>query len=419
MPVIYLISFLGASVFWVRKKQFRKYTSIAVIGILLAFILAVMDMGTAEENRIRKIIREEKGGREKVIAVLAETENETQEIMLHVASQSFCENELEKQKESLCNRLEEMIIGDNESLKHITKDLVFPERVEGYPFFLSWSSSNPKIVSQEGIIGENIPVEGTEIELRVEITEASANYKSEYSIYGSVYPSTERKAFWKRLERELSELEAETRPDNEYILPEAFEDEQISFSIKKERKETGIFFLSIFIPVMLVWAEKEEKEKQKKKRFSLMEKEYPQMIVRMAMLADTGMTISGAFKRIAAEYGKSRQDKEKPLFEEMLITCREIESGISEKSAYQNMGKRCRLNCITRFTALLTQYTKSGSAGLKLALQEEAEHAMKERKERTRKKGEEAGTKLLVPMMLMLVLVMVMIMIPAFTSFGM
>lgn len=71
-----------------------------------------------------------------------------------------------------------------------------------------------------------------------------------------------------------------------------------------------------------------------------------------------------------------------------------------------------------RFTALLAQYHKSGSFGLKNALKEETYQALQERKERAKRLGEEAGTKLLLPMTLMLVLVMIIIMIPAFTSFG-
>ena len=49
-------------------------------------------------------------------------------------------------------------------------------------------------------------------------------------------------------------------------------------------------------------------------------------------------------------------------------------------------------------------------------LKTEADMAMKEKILRARKTGEEAQTKLLVPMIMMLAVVMVMIMIPAFTG---
>ena len=50
-------------------------------------------------------------------------------------------------------------------------------------------------------------------------------------------------------------------------------------------------------------------------------------------------------------------------------------------------------------------------------LQKEAEDAFEERKSIARRLGEEAGTKLLVPMVLMLLVVLILIMVPAFLSY--
>ncbi len=52
-----------------------------------------------------------------------------------------------------------------------------------------------------------------------------------------------------------------------------------------------------------------------------------------------------------------------------------------------------------------------------LLLEQEAENGMEERKSLARKLGEEAGTKLLLPMMLMLILVVVILMVPAVLAF--
>ncbi len=50
-------------------------------------------------------------------------------------------------------------------------------------------------------------------------------------------------------------------------------------------------------------------------------------------------------------------------------------------------------------------------------LTEEARRASQERMDHARKSGEEAGTKLLFPMVMLLAVVMVVIMIPAYMSF--
>lgn len=62
---------------------------------------------------------------------------------------------------------------------------------------------------------------------------------------------------------------------------------------------------------------------------------------------------------------------------------------------------------------------KNGSGNLRQKLEEEMENAFEERKAAARKIGEEAGTKLLIPLFMMLLIVMVMVSVPAFLAFGM
>ena len=52
-----------------------------------------------------------------------------------------------------------------------------------------------------------------------------------------------------------------------------------------------------------------------------------------------------------------------------------------------------------------------------IILEEEAAEAFEERKADARKLGEEAGTKLLLPMGIMLIVVMIIVIVPAFLSF--
>lgn len=68
---------------------------------------------------------------------------------------------------------------------------------------------------------------------------------------------------------------------------------------------------------------------------------------------------------------------------------------------------------------MLAQNLKMGSYGLVALLEQEAERAFEVRKASAKRYGEEAGTKLLFPMMLMLGLVIVVLMVPAVMAFQM
>lgn len=101
---------------------------------------------------------------------------------------------------------------------------------------------------------------------------------------------------------------------------------------------------------------------------------------------------------------------------EMLYTCRELRSGTSEGVCYEHFGRRTGLQEYIRLCTLLTQNLKKGNSTLLERLREESDRAAEERLQQGRKLGEEAGTKLLVPMVLMLAVVMAVIMVPAFAN---
>ena len=73
---------------------------------------------------------------------------------------------------------------------------------------------------------------------------------------------------------------------------------------------------------------------------------------------------------------------------------------------------------VYELAALLEQNRKNGSRNLRERLRLEMAEAFEERKHQARRLGEEAGTKLLVPLFLLLAVVMVMIAVPAWLAFG-
>ena len=105
-----------------------------------------------------------------------------------------------------------------------------------------------------------------------------------------------------------------------------------------------------------------------------------------------------------------------PVYEEMLSTLHEIQGGVSEAEAYEHFGKRCGISTYIKFGTLLSQNLRRGSKGISDILRMEAIQSFENRKNTAKRLGEEAGTKLLVPMLGMLAVVFIMVMVPAFLS---
>ena len=101
----------------------------------------------------------------------------------------------------------------------------------------------------------------------------------------------------------------------------------------------------------------------------------------------------------------------------MIYTMHQIQGGAAEGECYENYGVRCKVPVYRKFGTMLSQNLRKGSKGLSVLLKREAEEAFEERKNTAKKLGEEAGTKLLLPLFLMLGVVMAMVMAPALLSF--
>ena len=115
---------------------------------------------------------------------------------------------------------------------------------------------------------------------------------------------------------------------------------------------------------------------------------------------------------------EKREEKNKVhyVYEEMILAAREMENGMSEAKAYELIGKRIGLLPYMKFSTLLVQFLKKGTTDLIRLLDFEVEDAFHERRENAKVLGEEAGTKLLFPMMLMLSIVFALILYAAFQS---
>ena len=157
-----------------------------------------------------------------------------------------------------------------------------------------------------------------------------------------------------------------------------------------------------------------EKKKREERR------SYPEILQKLTLYLEAGLTVRSAFCRVAEDYEKERKrgGRCREAYEEMLIATREIHMGVPEGAAYENFGKRTGVREYVRLSTFLTQNLKKGCSTLLQQLKEESVQAEELRIQNARKLSEEATTKLLLPMVMLLVVVMVMIMVPAFSNAG-
>ena len=208
----------------------------------------------------------------------------------------------------------------------------------------------------------------------------------------------------------------------EYLtLPETFDGQILHYQMKKPDGYETVVFLGILLAV-LWWAREQSKGKeQQKKRDRELLLDYTDVLSKLMVLNGAGLTIRNAWERMVQDYEAAKlqgRQQERAAYEEMRETCQEMRSGVPEGEAYRNFGRRCRLRPYLKLSSLLEQNRRTGMKNLQQLLQAEMTDALEQRKNLALQLGEEAGTKLLLPLFLMLGIIMVIIMVPAMMTMG-
>lgn len=181
--------------------------------------------------------------------------------------------------------------------------------------------------------------------------------------------------------------------------------------------KAAIFFL-VIIEAYIFAKRKSDLEKALKEREKQLRMDYPKIVIKLTMLFSAGLTIGEAWEKIVNFYIRQRENGNtiRYAYEEMLLAYREMQGGMSEGEVYNRFGRRCKLSGYMKLSALLVQNLKKGNEGLSQMLAYEGAQALEERKSLAKKLGEEADTKMLLPMLLMLAIVIVILLVPAFMT---
>lgn len=397
---------------------------ICLLVLLSGIVLSLLVLLSTYQNRELKegkIEREDAGGGGKIIDISAESETGAKtDIEWTVNPRKYKQIELETLEKEAAEKLSEVLIGESESQDNVTGNLTLPEQLEGYPFRISWEFDSYEYYTREGEIRPlKIPDDGVIVSVYAWLE--YEEFVAEEVFYLQVFPprlTAEEKLRLEALEA-LEHSEESSAEEEWLVLPISAGNESVRWEEKKDRSWIGLGILFLFLVPIVWFAKDKELSDAMEKRRREMAEDYPELVSKLAVYLSAGMTIRTAFEKTVTDYEKGLETgaKKRYAYEEMRIACLEMNGGISEAAAYDRFGNRCRVPSYTKLASLLSQNLRKGSYRLEALLREETRLAFEEQKSTVRRKGEEAGTKLLIPLMLLLGVVMVMILFPVFMSF--
>lgn len=389
------------------------------MGLYLALTVVGPSEGPVSEDG--KIVREGYGGGELEYQVMV-TGLEEQEVLMpvRVSPRRYTQAEADRVFLEIMDGMEERVRAENPSLMEITSDLTLPARLDDAGVRLHWQSSDPDLLASSGKIKQAVQ-EPQDMILYVELSDGT--HQSRFEVPARMIPlkrSPEQKRL-EELQMKIRELDGEQQAQEYLSLPEEYEGRRLRYRVKGGNGYAILPVLGILLACLLAAREQTSGREKEKKRERELLLDYAELLSKLMVFIGAGMTIRTAWERMVKDYeagiSQGRQ-KKRAAYDEMRQTYYQLVNGTPEGTAYREFGRRCKLQPYLKLSSLLEQNRKAGTKNLRAILQTEMTDAFAMRKELARRMGEEAGTKLLLPLFLMLGIVMVMIMVPAMMTMG-
>ena len=371
-----------------------------------------------DENGSSVVSRNSQGQGEREEKLKVQIGDTEETMTVTVGEQEYTQEQLDKVFREAGEQLEKLVLGENESLDEVRSSLNLVSSIPDTGISVSWEVDEHETMNLQGELKtENLTDEGTLVKLT-----AVLSYKeetAETAFFARLYPPrlNQTEKLLKRLDEEIGRMDEETKEDEYLSLPSNVDGIPVIWKYGRNFRALGLMLMGAAAALFLYAAEQEKQKNRKKEREVQMALDYPQMVSKLTLYLGAGMTVRKAWYRIAEDYELSKEEKGKrEVYEEMLYTMHEIQGGGSEGECYEKFGERCALPAYKKFGAMLSQNLKKGTKGLAPLLKQEADNAFEERKSLAKRLGEEAGTRMLLPMFLMLAVVLVIIVVPAFFS---
>lgn len=399
-----------------ETEAYLYIVSKAALSIMLFLIIEAAgyfkctEAAFSKQDRVMYIERPEYGEGERKYNLVADYEDGYHEnIDIILEERKYKEDEVMRIFSDSYKELVTRFLGKNSDLENITNNVNLVSEV-GQGIAVDWEIDALNYIDYSGNIRwENINgQEKTEIKAIL----SYGGYSKSYSLPLILNNENQNKN-----RMALNELKTiiDGSPDYEkrIELPNFAGEQKVQFYEEKEKGFLLYIILAFIAAVIIYVAKEKETDKQLEKRRRQLETDYAAIVNKLTILQRSGLTLVSAWDKIILDYEKDESKRKRFAYEEMKYTRNRMKAGYSEAASYLEFGRRCGIRAYIKFANLLEQNLKKGTKGLGDVLNAEVEEALEERKALAKKKGDEAGTRLLFPMGIMLIISIIMIMVPA------
>lgn len=412
---------------WIQKeteqffmKQGKIILSEVIIGIFLLIILIFSSLFSSKYIVLNRNLFGE-GTKEVQISLKKDKKNK--KIIYRLGEQELSTTEIKKIYKEFFKKLKKEMAGANKGLDKVTRSLNLPENLEGYPFEITYETSEDGYIFLDGALNKKEQQKLKKGEFYTTYITAQISYRQyrqskRYKV--EIFPKedTYRYDLFSKVEQYLKRKEQKDRYGTQIKIPSSYK----GIKIGNGQKGVGswcvlVLFitLGLFIPVHNYISLREKGDECQVEA----ERDFPVIVHLLTLYMGAGLSFYSAVRRITYNYQSQKKENEqkKYAFEKIIFMERQMNNGISQKEACHNWGMQFRTDSYQKLSLILIQSFTKGAKEALILMETEEKEAFRKRVDRARKEGEEAATRLLFPMILLLGEVMLLVMYPALIRF--
>ena len=396
-----------------EKKAYQVKKAAMVISVitgaaLLGLIICLSRIGA---ETLHVLERNDPGGGTSSYELQVDYRGREDVIDLSIEEQHYEREEILTMFDEAIEEIEQEALGENEDSEHVSKPMKFPAQHGQIQVF--WKIEDTEILDYNGQIKAELEEDETAlVNLLITLTLDEVSKSYNFPVVITAPKLSEKELLLLQIEESIKE--SNEVYDKEVKLPETLEGEKVSFRKNETHNEITLLVLGLLAAIVIAVGYDRKLEDRVKKRKEQMMIDFSEIVSKLSLMYEAGSSILKAWEKIVAD--REEKGNVRFAYQEMKLALEKIRSGERERDAYAEFGKRCGLHSYMKLGNILEQNLSKGTKGMKLLLKQEAEDAFEERKRIARKKGEEAGTKMLVPMVLMMMVVIVIVTVPALMS---
>lgn len=314
------------------------------------------------------------------------------------------------------SQMQALMVYEGETYDKVTKGLQFPEEPFNLPITASYEVLSHELIQQDGSLVyeklEESKGQSARIQVTLSMGDSSLVENYDFMVY---LPAFDAKALGRLAKDSIIEVE------NQIILPTHLGPNNLEVTWAID--EGGLSMLPILICIvgLLILVHRFYQEELNKKctaRETAILRDFPDVILNLTLLLQAGISFRSAFTRIAQTYGMNldQLDQSRPFYAGLVLAIREMDNGVAISEALRNLAHNTNIREVRRMTHLIINAMSLGDDALCESLLNLSKEAWELKAYQIKKHGEEASTKMLLPLALSLVTIMIIVLAPAFIS---